>query len=87
MEVMVTDKGITLNSLQGGAGNPSMLSNVIGTTMKLDDLIRLLRDSALDIFPEDDSFCYTWETYYLKALMTCFEDCKNLLTILVQKKN
>lgn len=59
MEVMVTDKGITLNSLQGGSSNPSMLSNVIGTTVKLDDLIKLLRDSACDIFPEDDSFCYT----------------------------
>lgn len=59
MEVMVTDKGITLNSLQGGASNPNMLSNVIGSTMKLDDLIKLLRDSACDIFPDDDSFCYT----------------------------
>lgn len=59
IELMVTEKGITLNSLQGGSNNnPSVLSNVIGTTMKLDDLIKVLRNSACEVFPEDDSFCY-----------------------------
>lgn len=59
MEVMVTEKGITLNSLVGGSSNPSILSNVIGSTLKLDDLVKLLRDAACDIFPDDDAFCYT----------------------------
>lgn len=60
MEVLVTEKGITLNSLQGGSNNnPSVLSNIIGSTMKLDDLIKVLRNSACDIFPDDDAFCYT----------------------------
>lgn len=58
MEVMVTEKGITLNSLVGGSSNPSILSNVIGSTFKLDDLVKLLRDAACDIFPDDDAFCY-----------------------------
>lgn len=55
----MTEKGITLNSLQGGSNNPSVLSNIIGATMKLDDLIKELRNAACDIFPEDDAFCYT----------------------------
>lgn len=48
-----------MNSLQGGSNNPSVLANVIGSTMKLDDLIKLLRNTACEIFPDDDAFCYT----------------------------
>ncbi|CRK91757.1 CLUMA_CG005391, isoform A [Clunio marinus] len=59
MEVMVTEKGITLNSLQGGSNNPSVLVNVIGSPMKLEDLMKVLRNSACDVFPDDDAFCYT----------------------------
>lgn len=80
MELMVTEKGVTLNSLQGGSNNPSVLSTVIGTTMKLDDLIKLLRNSACDVFPEDDSFCYTESSceknhvmeMHIYSCMSCF---------------
>lgn len=80
MEVMVTDKGITLNSLMGGSNNPSVLANVIGSTMKLDDLIKLLRIAACDIFPDDDAFCYTESSceknyvmeMHIYSCMSCF---------------
>jgi hypothetical protein len=58
MEVQVTTDGIILNSLQGG-NCPASISNFIGTTMKLDELIKLMRNCACDVFPDDDSFCYT----------------------------
>lgn len=58
MEVQVTTEGITLNSLQGG-NCPASISNVIGSTMKLDELIKLMRNCACDVFPDDDSFCYS----------------------------
>lgn len=58
MEVTVTEKGITLNTLQG-SNNPAVLSNIIGTTMKLDELIKLMRNAACDVFACDDAFCYT----------------------------
>lgn len=80
MEVMVTEKGITLNSLQGGSNNPSVLANVIGSTIKLADLIKLLRSSACDIFPDDDAFCYTESSceknyvmeMHIYSCMSCF---------------
>lgn len=80
MEVMVTEKGITLNSLQGGSNNPSVLSNIIGSTMKLDDLIKVLRNTACDIFPDDDAFCYSESSceknyvmeMHIYSCMTCF---------------
>lgn len=58
MEVAVTDKGIILNTLQG-SNNPAVLSNIIGTTIKLDELIKLMRHAACDIFASEDAFCYT----------------------------
>lgn len=58
MEVMVTEKGLIVNTLQG-SNNPTVYASVIGSTMKLDDLITLLRNSASDVFPDDDAFCYT----------------------------
>lgn len=80
LEVMVTEKGITLNSLLGGSNNPSVLANVIGTTMKLEDLIKVLRDSACDIFADDDAFCYTETSceknyvmeMHIYSCMSCF---------------
>lgn len=80
MEVMVTDKGITLNSLQGGSTNNNMLASKIGATMKLDDLIKLLRTAACDVFPDDDAFCYTESNceknyvmeMHIYACMACF---------------
>lgn len=79
MEVMVTEKGITLNSLQGGSNNPNMLANVIGSTMKLDDLIKMLRNAACDIFPEDDAFCYTEtsceKNYVMELHIYCCMSC------------
>lgn len=58
MDVTVTEKGITLNTLQG-SNNPNVLSNIIGSTLKLDELIKLMRNTACDVFPSDDAFCYT----------------------------
>lgn len=58
MEVSVTDKGIVLNTLQG-SNNPAVLSTIIGTTIKLDELIKLMRNAACDVFASDDAFCYT----------------------------
>lgn len=54
----VTDKGIILNTLQG-SNNPAVLSNIIGSTLKLDELIKLMRNAACDVFAESsDAFCY-----------------------------
>lgn len=50
-------EGITLNNLQGGS-NPAGVSDFIGATMPLDELMKLMRNCACDIFPDDDSFCY-----------------------------
>lgn len=80
MEVMVTDKGITMNSLQGGSTNNNMLATKIGATMKLDNLIKLLRTAACDVFPDDDAFCYTESSceknyvmeMHIYACMACF---------------
>lgn len=58
MDVTVSDKGIILNTLQG-SNNPNCLANIIGTTLKLDELIKLMRNTACDVFPSDDAFCYT----------------------------
>lgn len=58
MDVTVTEQGITLNTLQG-SNNPNVLSNIIGTSLKLDELIKLMRNTACDVFPSDDAFCYT----------------------------
>lgn len=57
MEVVVSERGLTLNSLQGIA--PTVLQNAIGATMSLNDLIKTMRNAACDIFPDDDGFCYT----------------------------
>lgn len=58
MEVSVSEQGITLNTLQG-SNNPTVLSTIIGTTIKLDELIKLMRNAACDVFADDDAFCYT----------------------------
>lgn len=58
MEVSVSEQGITLNTLQG-SNNPAVLSNIIGNTIKLDELIKLMRNAACDVFADDDAFCYT----------------------------
>lgn len=71
----------TVNSLLGGStNNPSVFSSLVGSTMKLDDLIKLLRNAACDVFPEDDAFCYTETSceknyvmeMHIYACMSCF---------------
>lgn len=59
LDVSVTDKGIVLNTIQG-SNNPAALTSIIGTTLKLDELIKLMRNTACDVFPSDsfDAFCY-----------------------------
>jgi cancer susceptibility candidate protein 1 len=57
LDLSVTDKGVILNTIQG-SNNPNVLSNVIGTTLKLDELMKLMRNAACDVFPSEDAFCY-----------------------------
>lgn len=58
MEVGVSEQGITLNTLQG-SNNPTVLSTILGANIKLDELIKLMRNAACDVFADDDAFCYT----------------------------
>jgi cancer susceptibility candidate protein 1 len=58
MEVTISAIGITLNTLQG-SNNPAVLSSIIGSTIKLDELIKLMRNAACDVFASEDAFCYT----------------------------
>lgn len=56
IELTVTAEGITLNSFQGGVS--SMVQNCVGIPMAFGDLCRILKRAGINLFPDDDAFCY-----------------------------
>jgi len=78
LEVSITEVGITINTLQGSS--PNVLADIIGTTLKLDELIKAMRNVACDVFPDDDAFCYSDSSceknyvmeMHIYASMACF---------------
>lgn len=57
VEVTITSDGVRLNNMQGGPLAP--VQSIIGITMPITKFIKELQSRAIDIFPDDDAFCYT----------------------------
>lgn len=56
IEFTATADGVALNSFQGGIS--SMVQNCVGITMAFGELCRILKQAGINVFPEDDAFCY-----------------------------
>lgn len=56
IELTITSGGITLSSFQGGIS--SMVQNCVGTMMPFDVLCNIMKRAGINLFPDDDSFCY-----------------------------
>ncbi|EDW29664.1 GL14938 [Drosophila persimilis] len=57
LDMTITEAGYTVNNFQGGSTQG--LTEMIGKTMSLSELKATLILSAVDIFPDEDAFCYT----------------------------
>lgn len=56
IELTATVEGVTLSSFQGGVS--SIVQNSIGITMAFGEIVRILKRAGINLFPEDDAFCY-----------------------------
>lgn len=57
LDVFVTKDGYCVNSFQGG--NTDAINSMIGKTITLETMKSILINASIDIFPEEDAFCYT----------------------------
>ncbi|ALC49871.1 CG15373 [Drosophila busckii] len=57
LDMTITEGGYTVNNFQGGSTQG--ITEMIGKTMSLQELKATLILSAVDIFPDEDAFCYT----------------------------
>lgn len=57
IDVSVFSDGLVLNSYQGGQS--SIVQDLLGRTLCLDQLKEGLARAAINLFPEEDAFCYT----------------------------
>lgn len=57
IDVSVFSDGLVLNSYQGGQS--SIVQDLIGLTLRLDQLKQGLAKAGINLFPEEDTFCYT----------------------------
>nr|NP_001097013.2 uncharacterized protein Dmel_CG15373, isoform E [Drosophila melanogaster]ABW09443.2 uncharacterized protein Dmel_CG15373, isoform E [Drosophila melanogaster] len=57
LDMTITKSGYTVNNFQGGSTQG--ITDMIGKTLSLSELKATLILSAVDIFPDEDAFCYT----------------------------
>ncbi|XP_017083981.1 axonemal 84 kDa protein [Drosophila eugracilis] len=57
LDMTITESGYTVNNFQGGSTQG--ITDMIGKTLSLTELKATLILSAVDIFPDEDAFCYT----------------------------
>ncbi|KAH8281343.1 hypothetical protein KR018_011457, partial [Drosophila ironensis] len=57
LDMTITSAGYTVNNFQGGSTQG--ITDMIGKTLSLAELKATLILSAVDIFPDEDAFCYT----------------------------
>lgn len=57
LEILISSQGFCITNFQGGS--IKTLNHIIGHTMPLNKLKQRLAECAINIFPEEDSFCYT----------------------------
>ncbi|KNC28645.1 hypothetical protein FF38_04905 [Lucilia cuprina] len=57
LDITITSQGFCVNNFQGGS--TTAINEMIGKTLSLDAIKQILISSAVDIFPEEDAFCYT----------------------------
>ncbi|KAH8287594.1 hypothetical protein KR054_010429, partial [Drosophila jambulina] len=57
LDMTITESGYTVNNFQGGS--TQIITDMIGKTLSLAELKATLILSAVDIFPDEDAFCYT----------------------------
>ncbi|KAH8235955.1 hypothetical protein KR032_011364, partial [Drosophila birchii] len=57
LDMTITESGYTVNNFQGGS--TQIITDMIGKTLSLTELRATLILSAVDIFPDEDAFCYT----------------------------
>ncbi|XP_034477404.1 protein CASC1 [Drosophila innubila] len=57
LDMTITEAGYTVNNFQGGSTQG--ITEMIGKTLSLNELKATLILSAVDIFPDEDAFCYT----------------------------
>ncbi|XP_016948101.2 dynein axonemal intermediate chain 7 homolog [Drosophila biarmipes] len=57
LDMTITESGYTVNNFQGGSTQG--ITEMIGKTLSLSELKATLILSAVDIFPDEDAFCYT----------------------------
>ncbi|EDV38571.2 uncharacterized protein Dana_GF19365, isoform C [Drosophila ananassae] len=57
LDMTITEFGYTVNNFQGGSTQG--ITDMIGKTLSLGELKATLILSAVDIFPDEDAFCYT----------------------------
>uniref|UniRef100_A0A1A9UEG3 Casc1 domain-containing protein n=1 Tax=Glossina austeni TaxID=7395 RepID=A0A1A9UEG3_GLOAU len=53
----ITEDGYSVNNFQGGS--TESISEMVGKTLPLEVIKQILIQSGVDIFPEEDTFCYT----------------------------
>lgn len=57
LEMTITEAGYTVHNFQGGSTQG--ITEMLGKTLSLAELKATLILSAVDIFPDEDAFCYT----------------------------
>ncbi|KAL5277000.1 CASC1 family protein [Megaselia abdita] len=57
LDVFITKDGYCVNSFQGG--NTDDINSMIGKTITLEKMKSILINASIDIFPDEDAFCYT----------------------------
>lgn len=67
IEVAISSDGYILNSYQGG--QTAIVQNLIGLTLTLEQLKDGLARAAINMFPDEDAFCYTEGTCEKNAVM------------------
>lgn len=57
LDMIITSAGYCVNSFQGGFTDN--LNEMIGKTLSFTEFKSILIEAAVDIFPDEDAFCYT----------------------------
>uniref|UniRef100_A0A1I8M1A6 CASC1 C-terminal domain-containing protein n=1 Tax=Musca domestica TaxID=7370 RepID=A0A1I8M1A6_MUSDO len=57
LDITITSEGYCVNNFQGGS--TTAINEMIGRTLSLEAIKEILISSAVDIFPDEDAFCYT----------------------------
>lgn len=57
LDITISSQGFCVNNFQGGS--TVAINEMIGKTLSLDAIKQILISSAVDIFPDEDAFCYT----------------------------